>query len=147
MQEWHRKLLVKNKTFPNFPVYIQTEYTKMVKWNRLTTGSVGKGIANKAMEEKILDAKAQSMVIAKVVNVLQAQHAEQMKIMMAMFKKLLASAQAPAEPVVNPPKTSRQPHKECPRCSKKHANHDKCWELDTNKALRLANWKSTKTIA
>jgi hypothetical protein len=45
------------------------------------------------------------MVIAEVANVLQAQNAEQMKNMMTMFKKLLASAHAPAAPpIVNPPK-------------------------------------------
>ena len=146
MQELHDKLLV-DKTFSNFCVYIQTEYTNMVKRNRLTAGSVGKGIANKAAEEKISDAEAQAMVIAEVVNVLQAQNVEQMKNTMAMFKKLLASAQAPAAPIVNPPKMPCQPCKECPHCSKKHANHEKCWKLDTNKALRPANWKSTKTVA
>jgi len=146
IREWHAKLSA-NKTFPNFHVYIQTEFTKMVKWNRSTAGSVGKGIANKATEEKFSDAKAQAMVIAEVANVLQAQNAEQMMNMMTMFEKLLA-AQAPAAPlVVNSPKAPRQPQKECPHCSKKHANHDKCWELDTNKALRLENWKSTKTVA
>ena len=113
----------------------------------MTTGSIGKGIRNKATEEKISDAKAQAMVIAEVGNVLQAQNAEQMKNMMAMFKKLLASAQAPAAPIANPPKTPCQPRKECPHCSKKHANHEKCLELDANKALRPANWKSTKTVA
>ncbi len=49
MQEWHAKTLA-NKTFPNFCVYIQNEYTKQVKRNRSTAGSVGKGIANKATE-------------------------------------------------------------------------------------------------
>jgi DNA repair exonuclease SbcCD ATPase subunit len=147
MGEWHAKLLT-DKTFPNFRVYIQNEYTKMVKRNRLTAGAVGKGIANKATEEKFSDAEAQAMVIAEVANVLQAQNTEQMKNMMAMFEKLLASAQAPAVPVVAaPPKTPRQPRKECPHCGKKHANHEKCWELDANKALRPANWKSTKTVA
>jgi hypothetical protein len=34
MQEWHTKFLV-DKTFPNFRMYIQTKYTKMIKWNRL----------------------------------------------------------------------------------------------------------------
>jgi len=87
------------------------------------------------------------MVIAEVANVLQAENAEQRKNMMMMFKKLLA-AQAPAAPlVINPPKAPRQPRKECPHCSKKHANHDKCWELDANKALRPENWKSIKTVA
>ena len=120
----------------------------MVKRNRSTAGSIKKGIANTATEDKILDAKAQAMVITKVVNVLQAQNAEQIKIIMAMFKKLLASTQAPAAPtVVNPPKTPCQPCKECPHCSKKHANHKKCWELEANKALRSENWKSTKTVA
>ena len=144
MREWHAKLSA-DKTFPNFRMYIQTEFTKMVKRNRSTAGSVGKGIANKATEEKISDAEAQAMVIAEVANVLQAQNAEQMKNMMMMFEKLL-TAHAPAAPlVVNPPKAPRQPRKECPHCSKKHANHDKCWELDANKALRLENWKSIKS--
>jgi len=159
MREWHAKLSA-NKTFPNFRVYIQTEFTMMVKRNRLTAGSVGKGIANKATEETMLDSgatsnfvqsegkfsdtEAQAMVIAEVANVLQAQNAEQMKNMMMMFEKLL-TAHAPAAPlVVNPPKAPRQPRKECPHCSKKHANHDKCWELDANKALRPENWKSIK---
>jgi hypothetical protein len=130
MQEWHAKLSV-DKTFTNFRMYIQTKYTKMVKGNRSTARSGGKGMANKVAEEKISDAEAQAMVIAEVVNVFQAQNAEQMKNMMAMFEKLLASAQAPAAPIVNPPKMLRQPRKECPHCSKKHANHEKCWELGT----------------
>ena len=147
MRKWHAQLLTA-KTFPNFCAYIQNEYTKMVKQNRLTAGSVRKGIANTATEDKISNAKAQAMVIAEVENLLQAQNTEQMKNMMAMFKKLLASAQAPAVPtVVNPPKTPRQPCKECPHCGKKHANHEKCWELKANKALRPENWKSTKSIA
>ena len=71
-----------------------------------------------------------------------------MKNVMAMFEKLLASVQAPAAPViVAPPKTPRQPRKDCPHCGKKHANHKKCWELEANKAIRLENWKSTKTVA
>jgi len=46
IREWHAKV-VANKTFPKFRVYIQNEYTKQVKWNRATAGSVGKGIANR----------------------------------------------------------------------------------------------------
>jgi hypothetical protein len=103
MREWHAKLSA-DKTFPNFRVYIQIEFTKMVKQNRSTAGSVGKGIANKATEDKISDTEAQAMLIAEVANVLQAQNAEQMKNMMAMFEKLLASAsaQAPVMPSVQP---------------------------------------------
>jgi hypothetical protein len=74
MQEWHAKTLA-NKTFPNFRVYIQNKYTKQVKCNRSTAGSVRKGITNKATElpeQKFSDAKAQAMVIAEVANVLQA---------------------------------------------------------------------------
>jgi hypothetical protein len=87
MREWHAKLSA-DKTFPNFRVYIQTEFTKMVKRNRSTTGSVGNGIANKATEEKISDAEAQAMVIAEVANVLQAQNAEQMKNMVRKASRL-----------------------------------------------------------
>jgi hypothetical protein len=145
MREWHAKVTA-DKTFPNFRLYIQIEFTKMVKRNRSTAGSVGKGIANKATEEKISDAEAQAMVIVEVANVLQAQNAEQMKNMMAMFEKLISSMPTTVTPAaVPPPKTPRQPRNECPRCKKKHVNHDKCWELDANKALRPANWKSIKS--
>ncbi len=149
MQEWHAKTLA-DKTFPNFRVYIQNKYTKQVKRNRSTTGSVGKGIANKATEvpeQKFLDAKTQAMVIAEVANVLQAQNEQQMKNMMSMFEKLLTSMQSSAMPVAFvPPKTPTncQPCMGCPHCNKKHRNHKKCWELDANKASRLENWKSTK---
>ena len=145
MREWHAKLTA-DKTFPNFRVYIQIEFTKMVKRNRSTTGSVRKGIANNATEEIFSDAEAQAMVIAEVANVLQAQNAEQMKHMMAMFEKLISSMPTTVTPAaVPPPKTPRQPRNECPHCKKKHVNHDKCWELDANKALRPANWKSIKS--
>ena len=134
--------------FPN-RVYFHlgiNKYTKQVKRNRSTAGSIGKGIANKAMEDKFSDAEAQAMVIAEVANVLQAQNAEQMKNMMAMFEKLISSMPTTVMPAaVAPPKTPRQPCNECPHCKKKHANHDKCWKLDANKALRLANWKSTNS--
>ena len=141
MREWHAKLSA-DKTFPNFRVYIQIEFTKMVKRNR----STGKGIANKATEEKISDAEAQAMVIVEVANVLQAQNTEQMKNMMAMFEKLISSMPTNVTPTaVPPPKTPCQPRNECPHCKKKHVNHDKCWELDANKALRPANWKSIKS--
>ncbi len=140
-----------NKTFPNFRVYIQNKYTKQVKRNRSTAGSVGKGIANKATEvpeQKFSDAEAQGMVIAEVANVLQAQNKQQMKNMMSMFEKLLTSMQSSATPgAVVPPKnpTNCQPHMGCPHCNKKHRNHEKCWELDANKASRPENWKSTKS--
>jgi len=45
MREWHARLLT-NKSFSKFRVYIQNKYTKQVKWNRSTSGSAGKGIAN-----------------------------------------------------------------------------------------------------
>jgi hypothetical protein len=145
MREWHAKT-VADKTFPRFRVYIQNEYTKQVKRNRSTAGSVKKGIANKATEGNFSDAEAQAMVIAEVANVLQAQNAEQMKNMMAMFEKFISSMPPTVTPAaIPPPKTPRQPHNECPHCKKKHANHDKCWELDANKALRPANWKSIKS--
>ncbi len=108
MREWHAKTLA-NKTFPNFRVYIQNEYTKQVKRNRSTAGSVGKGIANKATEvpeQKFLDAKAQAMVIANLANVPQAQNEHQIKNMMSMFmfEKLFTSMQSSAMPVaVVPP--------------------------------------------
>ena len=146
MRKWHAKLTA-DKTFSNFRMYIQNEFTKMVKQNRSTAGSVGKGIANKATDEIFSDAEAQAMVIAEVANVLQAQNAEQMKHMMAMFEKLISSIPTTITPAaVNSTKKTRQPRTECPHCSKKHANHDKCWELDANKALRPENWKSTKTV-
>ena len=67
-----------------------------------------------------------------------------------MYKKLLTSMQSSAVPfTVVPPKipTNCQPRKEYPHCKKKHANQDKCWELEANKASRPENWKSTQTRA
>jgi hypothetical protein len=128
-------------------VYIQNKYTKQVKRNRSAAGSVRKGIANKATEvpeQKFLDAEAQAMVIAGVANVLQAQNKQQIKNMMSMFEKLLTSMQSSGMPVaVVPPKipTNCQPRMGCPHCNKKHCNHEKCWELNANKASRLENWK------
>jgi hypothetical protein len=61
MREWHVKAAA-DKTFPRFCVYIQNKYTKQVKRNRSTAGSVKKGIANKATEEIFSDAEAQAMV-------------------------------------------------------------------------------------
>ncbi len=99
-------------------------------------------------EQKFLDAEAQAMAIAEVANVLQAQNEQQMKNMMGMFKELLTSMQSSGTPVaIVPPKTptNRQPRIGCPHCNKKHRNHEKCWELDANKASRLENWKSAKS--
>ena len=62
MQEWHARLPAK-KSFSQFHVYIQNEYTKQVKRNRSTAGSVGKGIANTVTEERISDVEAPAMVI------------------------------------------------------------------------------------
>eukprot|EP00804_Cyclotella_cryptica_P001026 CCRYP_008340-RA/>CCRYP_008340-RA protein AED:0.36 eAED:0.36 QI:0/0/0/1/0/0/2/0/286 len=74
--------------------YLMREYTKQVKQNRSTAGSVGKGIANTAMEDqRVSDAEAQAIVIAEVANVLQAQNQEQMKAMVSMIEKLLTSVQ------------------------------------------------------
>ena len=85
MRERHACTLT-NKTFAKFRVFIESEYTKQLMQNRSTAGSVGKGIAYTATEEqRVLDAKAQAIVIAEVTNVLQAQNQEQMKAMMSMF--------------------------------------------------------------
>ena len=70
MREWHAKTAA-DKTFPRFRVYIQNEYTKQVKRNRSTAGSVKKGITNKATEENFSDAEAQAMVITEVASVLK----------------------------------------------------------------------------
>ena len=146
MQEWHARLPTSNIFF-KFRVYIQNEYTKQVKWNRSTAGSVGKGIANAMTEERISDVKAQAMVIAKVANALHIQNAEHMKNMMMMFKEILTSVQPPTVPAAGtkPPRQPRQPKTKCPNCKKKHANHGKFWELKTNKARRPAKWKATQS--
>jgi hypothetical protein len=100
------------------------------------------------LEQIFLDDEAQAMVIAEVADVLQAQNEQQMKNMMSMFKKLLTSMQSSGTPVaVVPPKTPTdcQPRMGCPHCNKKHRNHEKCWELNANKASRSENWKSAKS--
>ena len=66
-------------------------------------------------------------MITEVVKMLHAQNAEQMKNMMTMFQLLLTTMQLTV--TIVPPNTDCQTHKEFPHCKKKHANHDKCWEL------------------
>ena len=89
------------------------------------------------------------MILAKVANSLQEQNAEQMKNMMMMIKELLTSTQPPtvtaAGTKTKQPRKPRQPFADCPNCKKKHANHNKCWELEANKDLRPANWKSMQS--
>jgi hypothetical protein len=112
-------------------VYIQNEYTKQVKQNRSTAGSVKKGIANTVTEEGISGIEAQAMMIAEVANAMHEQNAEQMKNMMTTFKELLTSVQPPTVPTdgtkTKAPRKPHQPLTECPNCKKKHANHKKCW--------------------
>ena len=146
MREWHARLPT-NKSFPKFRVYIQHEYTKEVKRNRSTTGSVKKGIAKAVTEEGII--KENAMTISKVASAMQEQNAEQMKTMMTMFKELLTSVKTPTVPTAKakpkPPRKPREPLTECPNCKKKHANHDTLWELEANKDSRPPYWKSTKS--
>jgi hypothetical protein len=145
MREWHARPST-NKSFPKFRVYIQKEYTKQVKQNRSTAGSVKKGIANAATEEEIIE--AQAMMIAEVANAIHEKYEDKMKTMMTNFEKLqeklLASVKPTAEAKTKQPRKPRQQLTECPNCKKKHANHDKCWELEANKELRPANWKSVQ---
>ena len=146
MQEWHARLPT-NKSFPKFRVCIQNEYTKQVKQNRSTAGSVKKGIANAVTKEGII--KANAMMIAEVASAMQEQNTEQVKTMMTMFKELLTSVKPPTVPTAKAkPKPPCKPYKsitECPNCKKKHANHDKLWELEANKDSRPPYWKSTKS--
>lgn len=149
MREWNARPL-NERTFTKFRTFIQNEYTKQVKRNRSTAGSVGKGIANKATEEpkheqRISDAEAQALVIAEVANVLATQNQEQMKQMMGMFKEMLTSFQPAAAPAPSPAAPTRQTLKPCPHCKRRHATPDKCWELEKNAASRPANWKPSKS--
>ena len=89
------------------------------------------------------------MILPEVANALQEQNEEQMKNMMTVIKELLTSTQPPTVPAAGTktkqPRKPHQPFTECPNSKKKHANHDKCWELKANKDLRPANWKSTQS--
>lgn len=147
LREWDARPLA-DKTFTKFRRFIQNEFTQQVKKNRTTAGSVGKGIANKVTEEpeqRLSDAEAQAMVIAEVANVLSAQNQEQMKQMMSMFKEMLTSFKPAAAPAPAPTAPTRQTPKPCTHCKKRHANPDKCWELEKNAASRPAGWKSSKS--
>ena len=73
MREWHARLPT-NKSFSKFRVYIQNEYTKQVKRNRSTAGSVGKGIANTVTKEKISDVEANAMILSEVANAVHEQN-------------------------------------------------------------------------
>ena len=104
-------------------------------------------------KEKISDVEAQAMMIAEVANALHeqnvAQMTEQMKNMMTMFKELLTSVQPPTVPTngtkTKAPRLPCHSLTECPNCKKKHANHNKCWELEANKDSRPLYWKSMQS--
>ena len=149
MREWEARAGA-DKTFAKFRTFIQREYTKQVKGNKSTAGAVGKGIANKAAEEEynMSAAEATALTVAEVANALQASNQEQMKQMMEMFQTVLTQvgqtmSQTPAAPKA--PGGPRQSIKPCPHCKKKHRDHSKCWELETNKASRPEGWKSVKS--
>ena len=88
------------------------------------------------------------MMIAEVANAIHEKYEDKMKTMMTNFEKLLTSVKPPTVPTAKSktkqPRKPRQQLTECPNCKKKHANHDKFWELEANKELRPANWKSVQ---
>jgi hypothetical protein len=79
---------------------------------------------------------------------LKEQNDQQMKTMMSMFEKILISMHPAGTNTANVPSKAPSncpPRTECPRCNKKHRNHDKCWELEANNTARPENWKSAKS--
>lgn len=105
LREWHAKGAT-IKTFANFHVYIQNEFTKKTKHNKTSARSVGRGIANATDEQidKVDEAEAAAIAIAEVANAMQAQQNKQFEQMMQMMKTMMqnnGTNPAPTQPPTN----------------------------------------------
>jgi hypothetical protein len=134
---------VVDRTFPNFRPGFITEYAKRSK-HKDSARSAGFGIANSAFTQPQEETEAM-LALATIAQVLQEGQQKQMQELMAQFTaalKDLPGSKAPAPAPASQPKAARvQTYPTCPHCQKRHLKPELCWELDTNAALRPANWK------
>ena len=74
LQEWYAKGDT-IKTFPNFWVYIQNEFSKKTKHSKTSAQSGGHGIANSTNNkmDKVDEAEVAALANAEVANAMQAQ--------------------------------------------------------------------------
>ena len=146
LREWEVKPKV-DQTFANFHVFMQTEFGKHHKQNKITTKLVGFGIANSVTDnniEQIEQLKAQALMIAELANNMQEQSQKQFKEMMELFKAMLdKNSPTPA----NPKKGAKgKKKKKCQHCRLEvYHKPEACFELEANTAKHPAGWSGKQS--
>jgi hypothetical protein len=140
LREWEAQ--AKNaKTFAKFRVFIQKEFANRKKNNKMTAGSVGKGIANNITNNQMQEVdrmEMQAMLMAEFANTINEQTQKQFKEMMEAFTKALGNKNSP-NPPSNPTGGKK---KKCPHCLLEvYHKPKKCFELKANADKRPAGWK------
>eukprot|EP00804_Cyclotella_cryptica_P022210 CCRYP_017948-RB/>CCRYP_017948-RB protein AED:0.43 eAED:0.43 QI:0/0/0/1/0/0/2/0/229 len=146
LRKWLAKPRV-DRTFTNFRVFMQQEYSKHHKQNKSTAVSVGRGIANSITHKpdvQIDHLEAQAILLAEVANSIQETSQKQFKEMMELFTKALASKGSPT--TTSADVSTKKKKKKCPHCLLEvYHKPEKCFELEANASKRPEGWKSKKT--
>ena len=150
VREWENKPTA-NKTWNNIKTFISAEYAKENKQNKLTA----KQFKANMIEEQ---AAATEELIANInethtrqMEALIKSTTEAMKEMMQLIKEGKTTNSGSEKSQRQSKREERKKKLEntpaCKHCGKKHPSkkEDECWELESNKASRPSNWKSTKS--
>ena len=153
IREW-KALPATNKSFANFRVYIQKEFSERRKHDKSTAGSVGRGIANSVIDKQVDEMErleAHALLLAELANTLAEQNQKQLKELMAEFTKTLKTKDSP-QPSNQTGGGGNQngdgkgkQKKKCPHCGLVvYHKPEKCFELEANASKRPEGWKSKK---
>lgn len=157
LREWHAKGTRKT-TFPNFRVYLQSEFSRKTKHHKTSAQSVGRGIVNSTNDtmNQVDEAAAAAFAIAEVANAMQTHQNKQFKQMLEVMETLMhnnSTHQALSQPALpsNPGGANetaggrRNKKKHCPHCKwMVYHKPEKCFELEANAAKHPTGWKSVK---
>lgn len=147
IHEWNARVAI-DKTFENFCQFVQHKLTKRMKHDKVTSMSVGCGIANQAkikeeQDDASVKANQAAWALAEVASVMQAALEKQIKKLIEMFTKSF-EAMNKNIPSPNPNLCGNRAHGQhsaCKHCGLKHHDPDSFWELKSNKDKHPANWK------
>jgi hypothetical protein len=152
VREWENKPAV-NKTWQNIKTFISTEHAKENKQNKLTAKNFKANMIEEQAEatEELIAALTEKHT--QQIESLIKSNTEAMKQMMSLIKndrKEPGDKKQPDEEKKKKREERRQRFNDapvCKHCGKKHPTkkEDECWELETNKASRPVNWKSSKS--
>ena len=152
VREWENRPTV-NKTWQNIKTFISAEHAKENKQNKLTAKNFKANMIEEQAEatEELIAALTEKHT--QQIESLIKSNTEAMKQMMSLIKndrKELGDKKQPDEEKKKKREERRQRFNDapvCKHCGKKHPTkkEEECWELETNKASRHANWKSSKS--